>query len=232
MPSGVANESAGEFQSVASPIHTVLILFFEGLSAYFGKIRVDHLRDAVNFDRVRMYERTIFFEWLVLGMVIAGVLLHRSPLTSIFGQHWRSLRQVFTDMGIAVVFLIASIAVLSIFGAHTKTPDSATQFLFPHGRMESALWIVMSVTAGICEEVLFRGYLQRQFMALTKSAVFGIFLSAVAFGLAHAYQGLRHVVQIALLGAMLGALAWWRKSVRPGMISHAAQDILAIFVRH
>ena len=106
----------------------MLILFLQGLSAYFGKIRVDHLRDAVNFDRVRMYERTIFFEWLVLGMVVVGVLLHRSPLTSIFGQHWRSLRQVFTDMGIAVVFLIASIAVLSIFSAHTKRPIPPRSF--------------------------------------------------------------------------------------------------------
>jgi uncharacterized protein len=168
----------------------------------------------------------------VLALVVAGVRLHGSSLTAIFGERWRSLRQVFTDIGIALIFLVASIAVLSIFGAHTRAPDSATQFLLPQGRLESALWIVMSLTAGICEEALFRGYLQRQFMALTKSASFGIVLSAAAFGAAHAYQGLLHAVQIALLGAMLGALAWWRKSVRPGMISHATQDMLAIFVRH
>ena len=102
---------------------------------------------------------------------------------------------------------MGSIAVLSIFGAHTKAPDSATQFLLPQGRLESALWIVMSLTAEICEEALFRGYFQRQFMALTRSAAFGIFLSAATFGAAHAYQGLHHAAQIGLLAQ---CLACWR----------------------
>lgn len=81
----------------------------------------------------------------------------------------------------------------------------------------------MSLTAGICEEAIFRGYLQRQFVAFISSAAIGISLSAVAFGAAHAYQGLRHAMQTAILGAMLGALAWCRKSVRAGMISTPCQ---------
>ena len=122
--------------------------------------------------------------------------------------------------------------ILSIFSGHGKGPDQATAFLMPHGRMEVTLWMVMSLTAGICEEALFRGYLQRQFMALTNSAALGIILSAAAFGAAHSYQGWGHALSIGVLGLMLGALAYWRKSVRPGMISHAAQDMLAVFVVH
>ena len=221
-----------QFEPIASPVHTIAILGLEAASAILAKMRMDHVRVAADFDHVRIYGRTILMEWLVLGLVVLGVWLHGSPLNAVFGERWRSLRQLFTDVGIALVFLVASIAVLSIFGAHSKAPDSATQFLLPHGRLETGLWIAMSLTAGICEEALFRGYLQRQFMAWTKRAAFGIGLSAAAFGTAHAYQGLRHAVQIAALGAMLGTLAWWRKSVRPGMISHADQDVLAIFVRH
>jgi membrane protease YdiL (CAAX protease family) len=226
------NYSGGPFERIASPAHTVAILCLQGALAILSKMRLDHVRDAVTFDRVRIYERTIFFEWLVLALVVVGVRLHRSSLNTIFGERWRSLRQVFNDMGIALIFLVASIAVLSIFSAHSKAPDSATQFLLPQGRLESALWIAMSLSAGICEEAVFRGYLQRQFVALTKSAALGIALSAAAFGAAHAYQGVGHAMKIGLLGGMLGVLAWWRKSVRPGMISHAAQDILAILVRH
>jgi Type II CAAX prenyl endopeptidase Rce1-like len=33
------------------------------------------------------------------------------------------------------------------------------------GATEITFWIVLSVTAGICEETVFRGYLQRQFMS-------------------------------------------------------------------
>ncbi len=90
-----------------------------------------------------------------------------------------------------------------------------------------ALWVALSVSAGICEEALYRGYLQRQFMALTKNAPAGILLSGAAFGCAHSYQGLRWAVVIGLEGALLGAMAHWRKSVRPGMIAHAFKDSVA-----
>src|SRR5437899_10986878 len=101
-----------------------------------------------------------------------------------------------------------------------------TQFMLPHRGIELTFWIALSVTAGICEETIFRGYLQRQFMALTKSAPAGILLSAATFGAAHTYQGFRMVILIGLYGAMFGILAYWRGSVRPGMIAHAWQDSL------
>src|SRR2546430_739229 len=111
-----------------------------------------------------------------------------------------------------------------------------TQFMLPHRGIELTFWIALSVTAGICEETIFRGYLQRQFMALTKNAPAGILLSAATFGAAHAYQGFRMVILIGLYGSMFGTLAYWHGSVRPGMIAHAWQDslngVLASAIRH
>ncbi len=228
----LAQPAPRQFSRIAAPLHTVIVLAVEAALAYSAQFRVVQMRAADHAGRLRMYERTILVEWLVLALVIVGVRLHGSPLSAIFGERWRSLRQVFTDVGIALVFLIVSTIVLSVFGSHDKGIDPATSFLFPRGGAEISMWILVSLTAGICEEALFRGYLQRQFTAFTKSAAVGIALSAAAFGAAHAYQGWRHVAQISMLGVMLGVLAYWRRTVRPGMISHAAQDMLAIFVRH
>jgi membrane protease YdiL (CAAX protease family) len=100
-------------------------------------------------------------------------------------------------------------------------------FLLPHTGAERVIWILLSITAGICEEGVFRGYLQRQFLALTQSAPVAIVLSALAFGGAHAYQGWKMAAMIGLLGAMLGGLAQWRGTVRTGMIAHAWQDTFA-----
>jgi len=110
---------------------------------------------------------------------------------------------------------------------HGAGDDRAVQFLLPQGAREMAMWVALSVTAGICEEALYRGYLQRQFMALTKNVPAGILLSAIAFGLAHSYQGWTRATTIGVEGAMLGAMAYWRKSVRPGMIAHAWKDAVA-----
>jgi membrane protease YdiL (CAAX protease family) len=179
-----------------------------------------------------MYERTILFEWLVLGLVLVGVWLNGSSLFAVLGDRWRSSRQFLRDVGIGLLFLIASIMVTSMAGPHGGTGDKATQFLLPQGRVEIALWIVLSITAGICEEAVYRGYLQKQFMALTKSVPAGIVFPALAFGVAHSYQGLARASLIAVMGAMSGILAYWCRSVRPGMIAHALQDVLGGLVRH
>jgi membrane protease YdiL (CAAX protease family) len=233
MATAVMTQNVPErIRGIAAPLHPVLVIAAQATLSYIGKIHTDEQRLTGTLNRVHVYDRTIIVEWLLLGLVVAGVLLHGSPVAAVLGERWRSVKHLISDLGIGLAFLVVSIAVLSVLSGHGKGPDAATSFLLPQTQFERTLWIIMALTAGICEEALFRGYFQRQFMALTNSAAVGIGLSAVAFGAAHAYQGWRHAIQIALLGAMLGGLAFWRKSLRPGMISHATQDVLAILVRH
>jgi hypothetical protein len=187
------------------------------------------MRAAANPHRVRLYVATLLFEWLLFGLIVAGVRRSGAPLYIILGDRWRTVRQVARDIGIAAAFWLVSTGLLFIFAwlLRIAAHGPNMQFMLPHGGAEIALWLALSVTAGICEEVIFRGYLQRQFIVFTKSVPAGILLSAAAFGAAHAYQGLRMVVLIALYGAMFGILAHWRGSVRPGMIVHAWQDSLS-----
>lgn len=217
---------------VAAPWHTVMVLALIATLAYFGKLRADQVRVVLNPDRVTIYERTILFEWLMLGVVLLGVWLNGTSLFEVLGGRWRSGRQFLRDSGIGLLFLIASIMVTSILGPHGGTGDKATQFLLPQGKIEMVLWVALSITAGVCEEAVYRGYLQKQFMALTNSVPAGIVFPALAFGLAHAYQGLARASLIGVMGVMGGILAYWCSSVRPGMIAHALQDVLGGFVRH
>jgi uncharacterized protein len=217
---------------VAAPWHTVFVLALIATLAYWGKLRADQMRAMLNPDRVKIYERTILSEWLVLGLVLVGVWLNGSSLFAVLGDRWRSGRQFLRDVGIGLLFLIASIMVTSIVGSHGSMDDKATHFLLPQGKVEIALWVVLSITAGICEEAVYRGYLQKQFMALTKSVPAGIFFPALAFGVAHSYQGWARASLIGVMGAMSGILAYWCRSVRPGMIAHTLQVVLGGFVRH
>lgn len=190
------------------------------------------MRASVNLDRISIYERTIVFEWLVLGVVLLGVWMNGSPVLAVLGDRWRSMRQFLSDIGIGLLFLFASIVLMSIASSHGSANDSSTRFLLPRGRVEKELWVILSITAGICEEAVYRGYLQRQFMALTKRVPLGIALSALVFGAAHSYQGLAQALLIGTLGALGGVLAYWRRSVRPGMIAHVLQDLLGGFINH
>jgi membrane protease YdiL (CAAX protease family) len=225
------------YARVASPIHTILVLAVLGGWAFWHKISADQSGVAANPNRVRYYLVTLFFEWLLLVLVVAGVQRSGASVLIVLGDHWHSAGQVLRDIGIAAGFWIVAAMLLWVFGWLLRIAAMGGHVsMLPQRGIELTFWIALSVTAGICEEAIFRGYLQRQFMALTKSAPAGILLSAATFGAAHAYQGFRMTILIALYGAMFGILAYWRGSVRPGMIAHAWQDslngVLATVMRH
>ena len=214
---------------VARPLHTVVVLCVLAAVVLWGYFLADQMRTSANPNRIRFYLHSLAFEWLLFAVVIAGVRRNGTPLGAVLGDRWHSLLQVLRDIGIAAAFWIVSaiLLVIASWALRILALGRDLRFLYPHGTVELLLWLAVSITAGICEETIFRGYLQRQFMAITKSAPVGILISAVIFGAAHAYQGVRRALVIGLYGAMFGILAHWRKNVRPGMIAHAWQDSLA-----
>lgn len=227
--SAVAQSTSDRYPRVASPIHTILVLVALVGWTLLAKILTEQMSAAANPNRVRFYLVTLFLEWFFFVLVVVGVRRSGASVLLVLGDHWRSARQVLRDIGIAVGFWIVTAMLLWMLSRLLRItgPPRNLQSILPHGAAEIALWIALSASAGICEETIFRGYLQRQFMALTNSAPAGILLSAAAFGAAHAYQGFRLVILISLYGAMFGILAYWRRSVRPGMIAHAWQDSLS-----
>ena len=102
-----------------------------------------------------------------------------------------------------------------------KTVDS----LLPQSLLEILVWIGASITAGVCEEMAFRGYLQRQFHALGGGMVVAVLGQGLVFGLFHSYQGWRNVIVISVLGVLYGALAAWRGNLRANIVAHAFTDV-------
>lgn len=129
-----AEPRSDSFRRVAAPWHTVFILALIAALAHWGKLRADQTRAVLNPDRVKIYERTILFEWLVLGVVLVGVWLNGSSLFAVLGDRWRSGRQFLRDGGIGLLFLIASIMVTSILGPHGNTGDKPPSSFFHRER--------------------------------------------------------------------------------------------------
>jgi membrane protease YdiL (CAAX protease family) len=229
MATSAVTPSADRYPRAAWPIHTILLLVVFAAFSFWFKILADQLNAAANPNRVRFYAITIVCEWLLFAFVVVGVRRSGASVAIVLGDKWRSAGQVLRDIGIAAGFWIVSLAILFGVRKLLGISDSGRDILsmVPHSAAEIILWIALSIAAGICEEAIFRGYLQRQFIVLTKSAPAGILLSGVAFGAAHAYQGFRMVILISVFGTMFGILANWRGSVRPGMITHAWQDAVS-----
>jgi CAAX protease family protein len=212
---------------VASPWHTLIVVLFGALNAYRGVWQAAQMRAGTGPGRPALYVRILVSELLFLGIVIVGVKLRGVSLQTIFGKRWKSVGEVFRDLGLGILLLILSTIVGSVLGGHGKAPDQGVFYMIPRTNLELGLWMAVSLAAGICEEAVFRGYLQRQLGALTRSAAVGIVLAAAAFGAAHLYQGIGRASVIGVAALVFGGFAYWRKTVRPGMVAHTLQDAVA-----
>jgi membrane protease YdiL (CAAX protease family) len=153
-------------------------------------------------------------------------------LAAITGGRWRTPRNMFRDVAIAVPFWVVwELTALAFHRALGPSAAKTVDNLLPQGIAEGALWIAVSISAGICEEFAFRGYLQRQILGITGSVALAVAGQAAVFAAAHAYQGWKNVVVIFALGALYGALAAWRRSLIPGMLAHAWSDIYEGYVK-
>jgi len=105
-----------------------------------------------------------------------------------------------------------------------KSLDKVRRML-PKTPTERAVWIVVSLTAGICEEVLYRGWLLSLFAATLGSVWLGLLISSIIFGFAHTYQGRNGILGTGVLGAIFGLLFICSGSLIPGQVLHAVIDL-------
>jgi hypothetical protein len=224
---------------IASAVHTLSLLAIMAGWAYLGQMRAAGMRTKATPNHPLSYLITMTFEWVIVAYVVYGIHKRGGTLRELVGRRWKSVGTFFLDVGIAVGFLLTSFVTLAVVSHLVQAPQStqSIRFMIPQGPVETAIWVALSFTAGFCEEVIFRGYLQGQFTAWTRNATLGIVLSAAAFGAAHIYQGGRQAIVIGVFGGMFGMLAAWRRSLKPGMIAHFTQDagagiLLSYLIRH
>ena len=176
---------------------------------------------------VPLYLSLIVLEWGLFAYVRRGLCRTGMKLSELLGGRWTSLTDVLWDAGLALG-LWATWTLVAATWDRWLGPGQAASIntLLPQRGVEILLWVGVSISAGICEELVFRGYFQKQFEIFTHSRWAALFLQALLFGISHGYQGIEACVKIAVYGVLFGLLSLWRRSLRPGMMAHAWTDIL------
>ncbi|MBW2258328.1 MAG: CPBP family intramembrane metalloprotease, partial [Deltaproteobacteria bacterium] len=180
--------------------------------------------------RVRGYAGGIASDWLPV-LVVVAVWLGRDHAWSDLG-----LTAPDGDLGWASTVGIVLLAALFVVQTMrtTQSPEAldrvAEQYadlepLMPHTDHEQQVWILFSITAGLCEELLYRGF---AFALLVEPVgVWGALgISSVAFGLIHAYQGAAGVVRTGVMGLVFGGMYALSGSLWGPIVFHVLGDIV------
>lgn len=222
-------EPSGRYPAIASVRHTVMMLLIQAALLAWGFHLQSQPGESVlpeNRNAVPLYVSVIALEWGLVLAVRAGVRSRGIALWDLVGGRWKSWKQLAGDVAVCIPFLLiwegSAWLMNRLLGPNNaKSIDT----MLPRSAIEVLLWIAVSISAGICEEFVFRGYFQRQFTAYTNNIAAGVVLQGIVFGAGHAYQGLKQVVIIAVLGMLYGWFAAWRRNLRANMVAHAWTDI-------
>ncbi len=180
--------------------------------------------------RPRFYREVAAGEWaLTVAILLAWFRAHR-PLADL-GLSLPAGARLAVGAGLcvvlAVVMWLQARNILALTPerrarARARLPGPAAAVL-PHTRGEWAGFFGLSLTAGTCEELIARGFLI-WFVGAWTGPWIALVVSSVLFGLGHAYQGRKGIVQTGVVGLAMGLVYLGTHSLLPGMVLHALID--------
>ena len=233
MPIAQPPPESREPRPIAPWWHTALLIGFilclTAAGALFQASATSHAQAAKGHPPVvYVYLSMLAGEWLlVLYVWRGGLRLGRTTLRELIGGRWASAGDVARDAALAAGLWVAWHLIEMAWNRTLGSGHAASiEAFLPRRALECLLWVFVSLSAGFCEELVYRGYLQRQFLAWTRRPWLALGLQAAVFGVSHGYQGAMACAKIALFGLCFGLLALWRGSLRPGMIAHALTDAI------
>jgi membrane protease YdiL (CAAX protease family) len=199
-----------------------------------GRVRLQHLlaRPATSTkEKFVLYGSTIVFQWILTGLIA-----------------WRAFARGLTANELAVArpttarLLLWSIVGAALLGAFQwfnlrrvgrmtgAVPDfmrKLAERVLPGVPVEFGPYAALAVTAGVCEEFLYRGFAMAALSRAGLAPWAVVLISSVLFGLAHTYQGRAGVVGTTLMGLVFGIAREALQSLGPVMVWHAVVDLAA-----
>jgi len=177
--------------------------------------------------------RVLWMQWVAMlwicSILVLGLWFVRDRSLDALGLDmptgWRLWAPVVAIVAFACLQVDSAVRIGHRKGdnARLRRQLGATGLILPHETSELLGWLGVSISAGFCEELLFRG-----FVMWMLEPVLGVWLAAITslalFAAAHAYQGLGGLARSALLGAALTALVLVTRSLWPAIAMHAVID--------
>jgi uncharacterized protein len=178
---------------------------------------------------IRRYWLTIIRGWMVVALIVFAWFWARRPFATLGLDwpisFWGEIGFIATAL-MALYFFVQLVRVPKLAGANLDKWADRMQTLkiTPGTHDELLVFILVAITAGVWEELLYRGFFIWFLMPLTGAAGAAVISSAI-FGIGHLYQGRTGVVYTALVGLAFAVFYLLTQSLWWLMAAHAIVDI-------
>jgi membrane protease YdiL (CAAX protease family) len=224
-------------------IQHLLALFLIVVAPVWDHFATQHLKGSTE-SRVKIayYRAMLIIGWMatVIALVTVG---WRAILTFDVGatNPWWLLQRGGARTFVAGV-LIGLLLMIALSALQARRSSAIREkmekaflrlsFILPLTGEERIWWIFVSLTAGICEEILYRGFLIHYFRAAPfhVGVLVAVIASSVIFGAAHLYQGVAGVISTAILGLLFSAIFLTTGTLAVPMILHALIDLRVLLI--
>ena len=189
---------------------------------------LSHLAAHPQTARTTYYRRLILGEWLPTLLLLAFWAARHRPWSGLWMAGATPLRLA---LSFGCVLLLIGLlwrqgrALMARPHRRARVRKALSHFepLLPHTEPERRLFWIVSITAGTCEEIFFRGFLAWYFSTWI-APVPAVIIASALFGLGHIYLGVAHVPRTAFLGLIFAIVVALAGSLFPAMLLHAAVD--------
>jgi membrane protease YdiL (CAAX protease family) len=217
--------------------HLFALVLLAGLPAWavvkFGQLRA-RIESGDPDARASEYRKTIAMQWLVVAGLGTVWWAAGRPFDLLGFVMPGGLRLVLTlalSAGVVLLFTRQHTAVLASADLRRQVRDQldrqpAARLLIPRTDHEASIFTWLALTAGICEEILYRGFLWWYVATLVPVTWIAAVLVAVVFGAAHAYQGVGGIVRTGIAGAVALAAYLGTGSLIAPIVLHATLDVM------
>jgi len=218
--------------SVADHLFAVLFVIAFPIAGMLGFRRLRRQAAAgQRVDRLQLYRNTIVGHWSLFAIaLVIWVDAGRawSALGIAYAGYWRFLLAAALSLIVLALLIAQQMRVARLDQAAIDKIGrqfGQLELLIPRNGAELLRFNVVAVTAGVVEEVLWRGFLI-WYLGNLLPIWLAAMLSAIGFGIAHAYQGAAQIPKITIVGALFVVLYLLSGSIWLPIIMHAAIDLL------
>ena len=182
--------------------------------------------------RLALYASTIAFQWIASGIILWRTLVHNIRPGQLGLDISRPLLTLLVTIGITALILLNQIVGLRRLATQPAASQGMVSQLamklFPQDDVERLAFFALVATVAVCEEFIYRGFVQRVFQTLAGGSIsFAVVGSAAFFALAHLYQGRRGLISTFIIGIFFSMTTAMTLSLVPSIAAHFVADLTA-----